>query len=223
MRAVEESDAVPNGPWKLLSIESGGDRTGAWLYLFDASTRSANDFWFENVQSAKEACSREWGTPLDSWRTTAPRPVSATLMKAPIICNDCPDPTIPGDLAVYHSVEWAERGHEPYDAKDPAFQLYDSEGRLLKMEALWDTYSVRIEPAEAESTHLARLTSIVKQYLSHSDAPAGRADRPLAEMLQYIYERDPNPYSGYRRPGAPRLGFWAGLIDWFRPGKRRDV
>jgi hypothetical protein len=34
-------------------------------------------------------------------------------------------------------------------------------------------------------------------------------------MLQYIYERDPNPYSGYRRPGEPRLGFWRGLIKWF--------
>jgi hypothetical protein len=142
-------------------------------------------------------------------------------MKPPFVCNDSPDPNIPGDLTVYDSIEWAERAHEPYDADDPAIQLYDSEGRLLRLEALWDTDTVRIEPAETEPTHLARLTSIVQQHLSKGSAPPGLKDRPLAEVLQYICEADPNPYSGYRRPGAPQLGFWAALIDWFKPGKRR--
>lgn len=144
-------------------------------------------------------------------------------MKPPIVCNDSEDPTIPGDLTVYDSIEWAERGREPYDAGDPAIQLYDSEGRLLKMEALWDTSSVRIAPAETEPTHLERLTSIVQQYVSKDAAARELADRPLAEMLQHIYEADPNPSSGYLRPGASKLGFWAGLIDWFKPGKRRAI
>jgi hypothetical protein len=136
-------------------------------------------------------------------------------MKPPIVSNDSHDPEAAGDLSVYESVEWAQMGHEPYDAKDPAQQLYDSEGRLLRMKALWDPHAVRIEPAEDEPSHLDRLTRIVKQHLSQIDAPPELADRPLAEMLQYIYERDPNPYSGYRRPGEPRLGFWRGLIKWF--------
>lgn len=141
-------------------------------------------------------------------------------MKPPIISNDSHDPEAAGDLSVYDSVEWAEKGHEPYVAKDPAIQLYDCEGRLLKMQALWDTSAVRIEPAETEPTHLDRLTRIVAQHLSRIDAPLELADRPLVERLQYIYERDPNPYSGYRRPGEPPPGFWRGLINWFTPVKR---
>lgn len=147
--------------------------------------------------------------------------VASLPMKPPIVCNDSPDPTSPGDLGVYDSIEWAEKGHEPYDAEDPAIQLYDSEGRLLKMQALWATSAVRIEPAEVEPTHLDRLTLIVKMHLLRIDAPAELADRPLAEMLQYIYETDPNPYSGYRRPGDPQRGFWARLVDVFTPAKRR--
>lgn len=142
-------------------------------------------------------------------------------MRPPIICNDSQNPGAPGDLSVYDSVERAEKGLEPYDAEDPAIQLYDSEGRLLRMQARQDIYAVRIEPAEVEPTHLDRLTSIVKLHLRRIGAPENLADRPLAEMLQYIYETDPNPYSGYRRPGEPRPGLWAGLIDRLKTTRRR--
>jgi len=61
----------------------------------------------------------------------------------------------------------------------------------------------------------------VNQHLPRIDAPAELADRPLADMPQYIYEADPNPYSGYRRSGQPQRGLWARLVDAFMLAKRR--
>lgn len=41
------------------------------------------------------------------------------------------------------------------------------------------------------------------------------------EMLSFIDERDPNPYTAYRRPGEPKRGFWDALKDWLfsRPSR----
>lgn len=61
-------------------------------------------------------------------------------MKPPIVINESPDPTFSGDLRIYDSVEWAQKAHEPYDADDKYFRIFDSEGRLLKMTPLWKSY-----------------------------------------------------------------------------------
>ena len=137
-------------------------------------------------------------------------------MKPPIVSNESPNPQVSGDLSVYDSVEWAQKAHEPYVADDPMFRLYDSEGRLLKMRADWDGYRSVIEPAEEAPTHLEQLTSVVKDFLVRTSAPAELLDRPLGEMIAYIYERDPNPSSGYRPPGKARGGAWQAVLRLFR-------
>lgn len=221
------SGKAPDGKW-IVDLETPYPR-GVWdrpLTRLALGVRYQGDEmpddlrrWPDRVNGYLPAKGDDFDT--DDWRLECILEVASLPMKPPIVCNDSPDPTSPGDLGVYDSIEWAEKGREPYDAEDPALQLYDSEGRLLKMQALCDTSTVRIEPAEVEPTHLDRLTSIVKQHLPRIDAPAELADRPLAEMLQYIYEADPNPYSGYRRPGEPQRGFWARLIDGLKPATRR--
>lgn len=142
-------------------------------------------------------------------------------MKPPIICNDSPNPEASGDLSVYDSVEWAERANDPYNAKDPCVQAYDCEGRLLRMIPDWDASCVRLEAAEDEPTHLDRVTGLLRDYLPRIGAPAELAAGSLEEMLHYVYEYDPNPYTSYRKPGTNKLGWWRRLIDGFtRQGAR---
>ena len=53
--------------------------------------------------------------------------------------------------------------------------------------------------------------------VSEDEAAAMSCD----EMLSFIYEREPNPYTAYRRPGEPKRGFWDALKDWLfsRPSR----
>ncbi len=143
-------------------------------------------------------------------------------MKPPIIFNESPRPDWSGDLSVYESVEWAERGLEPYAAADTWLRAYDSEGRLLKMTALWESYRVRLEPAEETPSHLEALTNLMRDYLPRIGLPPSDVGAmSLDEMLKAVYDRDPNPYSGYRPPGYVKPGFWAGLKAWFTVPKKR--
>lgn len=143
-------------------------------------------------------------------------------MKPPIIINDSQNPKLSGDLCVYDSVEWAQKSHEPYDADDKYIRIFDSEGRLLKMTPLWESYEIRLSSAEETPSHLEELTGLLRHFLPRigvSESEAAGMSRD--EMLNVIYNRDPNPYTAYRRPGEPRRGFWTGLKEWFffRPNR----
>lgn len=137
-------------------------------------------------------------------------------MKPPIVINESPQSELAGDLCVYGSVEWAQLAHEAHDAEDEDIRAFDSEGRLLKMVPLWETSSVRLEPAEDMPGHLEALTSLLRDFLLRVGIPKLQVEAmSIDEMLKAVYDRDPNPYSGYRAPGHVEPSFWGRLIARF--------
>lgn len=136
-------------------------------------------------------------------------------MRPPIIVNDCAIPDEPGDLSVYDTLDWAELACEPYVADDPSIRAYDSEGRALRLIADWSANRCRLEPAGDVPANPELVDRLLRRHLPRigvSEAEA--ASMSFDDMLTLIYERDPNPYSGYRRPGDTGLGLWARLKRW---------
>jgi hypothetical protein len=96
-------------------------------------------------------------------------------MKPPIIVSD------PGDIAIFRSVQDAERCLETPDVKEGRLKIYDSEGRLLSLEAESepdepflglksfmrgvDIGIVRIGREESPQTHGDELRQILVEFL----------------------------------------------------------
>lgn len=114
-------------------------------------------------------------------------------MKLPLILNESPNADVSGDLSVYGSVEAVQAYHEAYDAEDPAFQLYDSDGRLLKARPDWKTGGTLVELDEETPSNPARLEAILRDYLARRGSPPELLNRPVAEMIAYIYQTESKP------------------------------
>lgn len=107
-------------------------------------------------------------------------------MKAPIIVDEN------GSVDAFQTVESAERYLEAIDIKNEEYQIYDSEGRLLKGEFsdLWGPVTLRA--VEDEPSHQAELIEALRQSLEHrGEDPNWLAQASLGELVERIASKYP--------------------------------
>lgn len=75
------------------------------------------------------------------------------------------------DISIFSSLEDAQSWLEPWWVEEKRGRVYDSQGRLLQLEA--DSAHVRISLGESEPAHAAELESLLRSFLQATSMVEG--------------------------------------------------
>jgi len=103
--------------------------------------------------------------------------VGSILMKAPIVVNEH------GDVSVFETVEHAARSLEAIDVANNEYVAYDSEGRLLVLEAAESNQKVVIRAAETAAAHADELRRVLVEFFSRAGVRDISPTMKLAELI----------------------------------------